>query len=148
MTITEEYLSRSRLFRRLRSGPHGHLVELYAARLVEVGLARPGTWRSLNVVDKAGYPSSIQNLLELSGYPLQNNSYSGSASPIQTGAAPCKARPTDHRSIYTSARVGTSMPRLPNPQKPTTPATPSAPCCTARFRALRDLAKAGKRRTV
>jgi site-specific recombinase XerD len=50
MTNTEDYLSRSRLFRRLRSGAHGHLVELYAAHLVEVGLARHGTWRSLNVV--------------------------------------------------------------------------------------------------
>jgi hypothetical protein len=38
MTNTEEYLSGSRLFRRLRSGAHGHIVELYAARLVEVGL--------------------------------------------------------------------------------------------------------------
>ena len=50
MTNTEDYLSRSRLFRRLRSGAHGYLVELYAAHLVEVGLARHGTWRSLNVV--------------------------------------------------------------------------------------------------
>ena len=30
----EVYLRRSRLFRRLRSGPHGQLVERYAARLV------------------------------------------------------------------------------------------------------------------
>jgi site-specific recombinase XerD len=50
MTTTAEYLSGSRLFRRLRSGAHGHLVELYAARLVEVGLSKHGTWRSLNVV--------------------------------------------------------------------------------------------------
>lgn len=50
MTIAEEYLGRSRLFRRLRSGAHGQLIELYAARLVEVGLSRHGTWRSLNVV--------------------------------------------------------------------------------------------------
>ena len=50
MTNTEEYLSKSRLFRRLRSGTHGRLVELYAAHLVEVGLARHGAWRSLNVV--------------------------------------------------------------------------------------------------
>ena len=50
MTNTAEYLSGSRLFRRLRSGTHGHLVELYAARLVEVGLSKHGTWRSLNVV--------------------------------------------------------------------------------------------------
>ncbi len=36
----EEYLRRSRLFRRLRSGPQGQLVERYAARLVEDGLVR------------------------------------------------------------------------------------------------------------
>ena len=46
----EEYLRRSRLFRRLRSGPHGQLVERYAARLVGDGLVRHGTWRCLNVV--------------------------------------------------------------------------------------------------
>jgi hypothetical protein len=50
MTIAEEYLKRSRLFRRLKKGTHGQLVELYAASLVEAGLSRPGTWRSLNVV--------------------------------------------------------------------------------------------------
>jgi site-specific recombinase XerD len=38
------------LFRRLKSGPHGRLVELYAARLVRDGLARHGTWRCLNLV--------------------------------------------------------------------------------------------------
>ena len=46
----EEYLGRSRLFRRLKSGPHGQLVERFAARLVEYGLVRLGTWRCLNVV--------------------------------------------------------------------------------------------------
>jgi site-specific recombinase XerD len=50
MTMTEEYLRRSRLFQRLRSGPHGQLVELYAARLVEMDLSQHGTWRSINVV--------------------------------------------------------------------------------------------------
>ena len=50
MTIAEEYLKSSRLFRRLKKGTHGQLVELYAASLVEAGLSRPGTWRSLNVV--------------------------------------------------------------------------------------------------
>jgi site-specific recombinase XerD len=50
MTITEEYLDRSRLFRRLKSGPRGQLVELYAARLVKDGLARQGTWRCLSLV--------------------------------------------------------------------------------------------------
>lgn len=46
----EEYLGRSRLYRRLRSGPHGQLVERYAACLVEERLVRHGAWRCLNVV--------------------------------------------------------------------------------------------------
>lgn len=50
MIIAEEYLNRSRLFRRLKNSAHGELFELYAARLVEVGLAGHGTWRCLNVV--------------------------------------------------------------------------------------------------
>ena len=50
MMIAEEYLTRSRLCRRLRNGPHGSYVELYALRLVEIGLNRRGTWRSLNIV--------------------------------------------------------------------------------------------------
>jgi site-specific recombinase XerD len=45
-----EYLSRSRLFRRLKNGPHGQFVELYAARLVKDGLARQGTWRSFSLL--------------------------------------------------------------------------------------------------
>jgi site-specific recombinase XerD len=48
--LAEEYLVRSRLFWRLKSGPHRQLVELYAARLVKDGLARQGTWRCLNLV--------------------------------------------------------------------------------------------------
>ena len=40
----EEYLGRSRLYRHLRSGPHGQLVE-HAARLVKERLVRHGTWR-------------------------------------------------------------------------------------------------------
>ena len=47
--MQREYLDRSRLFRRLKSGPHGQLVELYAARLVKDGLARQGTWRCLSL---------------------------------------------------------------------------------------------------
>jgi len=50
MMIAEEYLARSRLFQRLKSGPHGQLVELYAARLIKDGLVRHGTWRCLNLV--------------------------------------------------------------------------------------------------
>jgi site-specific recombinase XerD len=49
MIDAEEYLGGSRLFQHLKSGPHGHLVELYAARLVKDGLARHGTWRCLNL---------------------------------------------------------------------------------------------------
>lgn len=48
--ITEEYLRRSQLFRRMKSGPHGRLVDLYAARLVKDGLVHHGTWRSLSLV--------------------------------------------------------------------------------------------------
>ena len=50
MMIAEEYLGRSRLFRRLKSGPDGQLVEVYAARLAKEGLAGHGTWRCLNLV--------------------------------------------------------------------------------------------------
>jgi hypothetical protein len=50
MMVAEEYLGRSRLFRRLKSGPDGQLVEVYAARLAKDGLARHGTWRCLNLV--------------------------------------------------------------------------------------------------
>ena len=49
--ITEEYLGRSRLFRRLKSGPHGQLVELYGARLVNDELAGEATWRCLHLVE-------------------------------------------------------------------------------------------------
>jgi site-specific recombinase XerD len=50
MMIAEEYLARSRLFRRLKNGSHGQLIERYATRLAEVGFARRGIWRSLNLV--------------------------------------------------------------------------------------------------
>jgi hypothetical protein len=50
MMIAEEYLGRSRLFRRLKNGPHGQLIELYAARVVNDGLARQGAWRCLSLV--------------------------------------------------------------------------------------------------
>jgi len=47
--IAGEYLGRSRLFRRLKSGRHGQLIELYGARLVSDGLAGHGAWRCLNL---------------------------------------------------------------------------------------------------
>jgi hypothetical protein len=48
--VAKEYLGRSRLFRRLKNGAHGELVERYAVCLVNEGLARHGTWRCLNLV--------------------------------------------------------------------------------------------------
>ena len=48
--IAEEYLSRSRLYRRLRNEPNGELFELYASRLAQEGLVRQGTWRCLSLV--------------------------------------------------------------------------------------------------
>lgn len=48
--IAEEYLRTSRLFRRLKNGPHGQLVELYATLLVNDERASHGTWRCLNLV--------------------------------------------------------------------------------------------------
>jgi hypothetical protein len=50
MMDVEEYLGRSELFRRLKCGPHGELVERYAVRLVGERLVQHGTWRCLNVV--------------------------------------------------------------------------------------------------
>lgn len=48
--ITGEYLGTSRLFRRLKSGRHRQLIELYTARLVRDELAGQRTWRCLNMV--------------------------------------------------------------------------------------------------
>jgi site-specific recombinase XerD len=48
--IAEQHLSRSRLFRRLKNGSHGQLIERYAARLVKDGLTRQGTLRCLRLV--------------------------------------------------------------------------------------------------
>jgi hypothetical protein len=69
MMGAEEYLGRSRLSRRLKSGSHEQLVELYAARLVKDGLAWQGTWRCLSVVSGllswiAGSRSKVTDLDE------------------------------------------------------------------------------------
>jgi hypothetical protein len=50
MMIAEAYLSRSRVFRRLKSGSHGQLIERYAAHLAEEGLAQEGAVRCLSLV--------------------------------------------------------------------------------------------------
>src|SRR5215468_5964779 len=60
----EEYLSRSRLYRRLRNVHHRELVERYAARLVEVGLAHQRTCRSLRLVsDLLSWIASSRSVL-------------------------------------------------------------------------------------
>ena len=46
----KEYLDRSRLYQRLRNGPHGQLIERFAARLIEARFAPSGIWHSLNIV--------------------------------------------------------------------------------------------------
>jgi hypothetical protein len=49
--FSEEYLTKSRLYRRLKDGPHCQVIELYAARVVKGGLARcQGMWRCLNLI--------------------------------------------------------------------------------------------------
>jgi site-specific recombinase XerD len=50
MMIAAAYLSRSRVFRRLKSGSHGQLIERYAAHLAEEGLAQEGAVRCLTLV--------------------------------------------------------------------------------------------------
>lgn len=50
MTATKEYLSTSRLFKRLKNGSHGKQIELYASSLVTDGLTQARTWRCLHVV--------------------------------------------------------------------------------------------------
>ena len=50
MMIAEEYLGRSLLFRRLKNGSYGQLIERYAARLVDDGLAQGVTLRSLRLI--------------------------------------------------------------------------------------------------
>jgi site-specific recombinase XerD len=64
MMIAEDYLGRSRLFERLKNGSHGRLIERYASRLAEVGLARRGIWRSLSLVsDLLGWIASKRSAL-------------------------------------------------------------------------------------
>jgi site-specific recombinase XerD len=46
----EEYLSRSRVFRRLKNGSYGQLIERYSTRLVNEGFGQECTWRSLSLV--------------------------------------------------------------------------------------------------
>src|SRR5215813_6935064 len=48
--IAEEYLAGSRLFRRLKNGSHGQLIERYGARLIDDGFAQRVTFRSLRLI--------------------------------------------------------------------------------------------------
>ena len=86
--VAKEYLGRSRLFRRLKNGAHGELVERYAVCLVNEGLARNGTWRCLNLVGDllswiAGSRSKLTDLDErMVGRYLR---YRGGKQSIQPG---------------------------------------------------------------
>ena len=46
---TADYPNRSRLFRRLSSGPHGQYASHFASRLIRDGLHQQGVWQSLNL---------------------------------------------------------------------------------------------------
>ena len=48
--IAEQYLSRSRAFRRLKNASHRQLIERYAVRLAEEGIAKEGGLRCLRLV--------------------------------------------------------------------------------------------------
>ena len=61
--IAEEYLGRSRLFRRLKNGSHGQFIELFAARLIKDELAQQGAWRCLSLVGR----TTLRQLLVLYG---------------------------------------------------------------------------------
>jgi len=50
MMIAEQYLSRSRAFRRLKNASHRQLIERYAVRLAEEGIAKEGGLRCLRLV--------------------------------------------------------------------------------------------------
>jgi len=108
--IAEEYLSRSRLFRRLKSGPHGQIVELYAARRVKDGLAGHGTWRSFNLFDGlmnwvASRCSKLTDLDEgmVERY-LQHRSGQQSIQPGRLGGARGRRRKSEPASSPISER--------------------------------------------
>src|SRR6516165_6121691 len=88
----EEYLGRSRLYRRLRRGPHGQFVERYAARLVEERLVRHGTWRCLNVV--GGLLSTGSELSARMGFQ------------ISLGDGDCCSGISRHRDCHSSLQAG------------------------------------------
>jgi hypothetical protein len=86
--VAKEYLGRSRLFRRLKNGSHGQLVERYAVRLVKDGLVRHGTWRCLNLVGDllSWIASSRSKLTDLDERMVERYlRYRGSKQSIQPG---------------------------------------------------------------
>ena len=54
----EEYLRRSQLFRRLKCGPHGQLVERYAVRLIEERLVHNTARGDASTSSAACWPGS------------------------------------------------------------------------------------------
>jgi hypothetical protein len=82
----EEYWRRSRLFRRLRSGPHGQLVERYAARLVGDGLVRHGTWRCFSSRSACGRRRMGSGGRVPTEWVFEDEGYGG-ASPVRPGSS-------------------------------------------------------------
>jgi hypothetical protein len=91
----EEYLGRIQLFRRLKCGTPGQLVERYAVRLVEERLVQHGVWRCLNVVSgllcgsggaTASWPISVsaRSISQAAVYPTRRP---GSTKAMAVGAA-------------------------------------------------------------
>jgi site-specific recombinase XerD len=64
MMVAEEYLGKSRLLRRLKKGPHEHLIDRYTGRLIKDELACQGIWRCLSLVE------GLLNWLSAIGLPL------------------------------------------------------------------------------
>ncbi|WP_275190957.1 hypothetical protein [Bradyrhizobium sp. CSA112] len=88
--IAEEYLGRSRLFRRLKSGSLRQLVELYTARLVRDELAGHGTWRCLNLVsDLISWIKrcGLRLAISMSAWPNGTFKYRAGKQCIQPGGA-------------------------------------------------------------
>ena len=114
--IAEEYLGRSRLFRRLKSGPDGQLVEVYAARLAQDGLARHGTWRCLNLVGDllSWIASSRSKLTDLDERMVERYlRYRGGKQSIQPGD-----RAALKRWLSVLREAGSITPAAPPPITP------------------------------
>jgi len=114
--IAEEYLDRSRLFRRLKNGPHGWLVARYAVCLAKEGLVRHGTWRCLNLVGDllSWIASSRSKLTDLDERMVERYlRYRGGKQSIQPGD-----RAALKRWLSVLREAGSITPAAPPPITP------------------------------